>query len=140
MSAVEDPSSLFDEERRAEPADATFLASLPPHLQRVTARVPLTRESLPRRGKSMDDPQLSEATQHVWDAEKRTALCLADKYRALADLFEHDGGYEEVTELDDVDTLRAGLALRVTRSAAGWQLRDAYQAVHLFPQGGVIAS
>ncbi|WP_299299539.1 HNH endonuclease signature motif containing protein [uncultured Brachybacterium sp.] len=134
MSAVEDPSSLFDEERRAEPADATFLASLPPHLQRVTARVPLTRESLPRRGKSMDDPQLSEATQHVWDAEKRTALCLADKYRALADLFEHDGGYEEVTELDDVDTLRAGLALRVTRSAAGWQLRDAYQAVHLFPQ------
>ncbi|MGO1227689.1 MULTISPECIES: HNH endonuclease signature motif containing protein [unclassified Brachybacterium] len=134
MSAVENSSSLFDDEGRDESADAAFLASLPTHLRIVTARQALTRESLPRRGKSMDDPQLSEATQRVWDAEKRTALCLAEKYRALADLYEHDGGYEEVTELDEVETLRAGLALRVTRGAAGWQLRDAYQAVHLFPQ------
>ncbi|ATG53215.1 HNH endonuclease [Brachybacterium vulturis] len=82
----------------------------------------------------MDDPQLSAATQRVWDAEKQEARCLAEKHRALAELYEHDGEYEEVTEVDSVDATRAALALRVTTGAAGWYLRDAYQAVHLFPR------
>ncbi|QNN82232.1 hypothetical protein H3H54_14225 [Brachybacterium sp. Z12] len=70
----------------------------------------------------------------MWDAEKRTAAALAAQYRALAALHELDGSYEEAAELDDVDPLRAALALRVTKNAASWQLRDAHQAVHLFPR------
>ena len=115
-------------------AEATFLDSLPGRLRRVTARERLTRDCLPRRGESIDEPQLSAAAQRVWDAEKNTARCLAEQYRALAELHEHEGEYEEIAEFDEVGTLRAGLALRVTRSAASWQLRDAYQAVHLFPR------
>lgn len=115
-------------------AEATFLDSLPGRLRRVTARERLTRDCLPRRGESIDEPQLSAAAQRVWDAEKSTARCLAEQYRALAELHEHEGEYEEIAEFDEVGTLRAGLALRVTRSAASWQLRDAYQAVHLFPR------
>lgn len=122
-----------DETPDAEAAEA-FLESLPSHLRSVRARGPLTREDLPRRGGSLEDPQLSEATQRVWDAQKHEARALAEKYRSLAGLYEHDGDYEETTELDSVNTTRAALALRVTGSAAGWWLRDAYQAVHLFPQ------
>jgi len=129
--AMEAPEATAVAEEATEP---TFLESLPRHLRSVNARAVLTREDLPRRGDSLDDPQLSAATQRVWDAQKQEARGLAEKYRALADLYEHDGDYEEVTELDSVNTTRAALALRVTGSAAGWQLRDAYQAVHQFPQ------
>ena len=115
-------------------AAEAFLASLPPHLREVRARQELTRQDLPRRGGSVEDPQLSAATQRVWDAQVQEARALAEKHRALAELYQHDGEYEEVTELDSVDTTRAALALRITRSAAGWQLRDGYHAVHLFPR------
>src|SRR5699024_5049447 len=115
-------------------AAEVFLASLPRHLREVRARRELTRQDLPRRGGSVEEPQLSAATQRVWDAQVQEARALAEKYRALAELYQHDGEYEEVTELDSVDTTRAALALRVTGGAAGWQLRDGYQAVHLFPR------
>ncbi|WP_394217159.1 HNH endonuclease signature motif containing protein [Brachybacterium vulturis] len=134
MSAIEEQSSPFDEGGRDEAVEAAFLASLPPRLRNVSARQELTRSSLPLRGRSMDDPQLSAVTQRVWDAEKQEARCLAEKHRALAELYEHDGQYEETAEVEAVDAARAGLALRVTTGAAGWHLRDAYQAVHLFPR------
>ena len=134
MSAVEEQPSPFDEDGRGETAAAAFLASLPPRLRNISARQGLTRDALPRRGESMDDPQLSAATQRVWDAEKHEARCLAEKHRALADLYDHDGEYEEAPEVDSVSATRAGLALRVTSSAASWHLRDGYQAVHLFPR------
>ena len=121
------------EDRGDHEADEAFLASLPPHLRDVRARRELTREDLPRRGGSLEDPQLSAAAQRVWDARVSEGRCLARKHRALAELYAHDGDYEEVAELDSVDTTRAALALRVTGGAAGWQLRDAYHAVHLFP-------
>jgi hypothetical protein len=73
-------------------------------------------------------------TQRVWDAERALAQSLAARYRALAELHGREGEYEETCEVDEVDTLRAGLGLRVTRSTAGWQLRDAYQAVHMLPR------
>ena len=140
MSAVVAASPPFDgddEDRRdglEDMAAEAFLASLPPHLREVRARQELTRRDLPRRGGSVEEPQLSAATQRVWDAQVQEARALAEKHRALSELYQHDGEYEEVTELDSVDTTRAALALRITGSAAGWQLRDGYQAVHLFPR------
>lgn len=119
---------------REEAIEAAFLDSLPGRLRHVSAREPLTRDSLPRRGGSTEDPQLSTAAQRVWDAQRVAARALAEEYRSLAELYGHEGEYEEVVEFDEVDTLRAALALRVTRGAAGWRLRDAYQAVHLFPR------
>ena len=137
MSAVQRHGPLFgeDEVRRegARGAEA-FLGSLPRRLRVVRARGEMTRDSLPERCDSMDDPQLSAAAQRVWDAEKTTAAALAAQYRALADLHELDGAYEEAAEVDEVDPLRAALALRITKNAASWQLRDAHQAVHLFPR------
>lgn len=137
MSEVQKRGALFgdDEAPRENHSDAeVFLESLPRRLRVVRAREEMTRDSLPRRGNSTGDPQLSAAAQRVWDAEKRTAAALAAQYRALAALHELDGSYEEAAELDDVDPLRAALALRVTKNAASWQLRDAHQAVHLFPR------
>ena len=138
MSAVEERPTPFGDDGRddaaAAGAEEAFLESLPPRLREVRARRELTRDDLPRRGDSIDDPQLSAATQRVWDAERAEARCLAEKHRALADLYEHEGEYEEICEVDSVDAARAGLALRVTSGAATWQLRDAYQAVHLFPR------
>ena len=129
--------ALGDVPAAAEPAPApdepALLASLPQRLRRVRSTGARTRDALPARGGCADDPQLSAATQRVWDAERAVAQSLAAQYRALAALHEHEGEYEEVCETDEVDTLRAGLGLRVTRSAAGWQLRDAYQAVHMLP-------
>ena len=116
------------------PEGGAFLDSLPRRFRNVGSRGARTREALPERGGCADDPELSAATQRVWDAERNVALSLAAQYRALAELHEHEGEYEETCEMDEVDTLRAGLGLRVTRSSAGWQLRDAYQAVHLFPR------
>lgn len=133
MSAAQS-ARPFEEDDDEHEAELAFLDSLPGSLRGVSARRALTREDLPRRGGSMDDPRLSAATQRIWDAEKEMARCLAEKHRALADLYELDGDYEEITEVDSVDTARAALALRVTASAAGWQLRDAHQAVHLFPR------
>src|SRR5699024_1910803 len=67
-------------------AAEAFLASLPRHLREVRARRELTREDLPRRGGSVEEPQLSAATQRVWDAQVQEARALAEKYRALAEL------------------------------------------------------
>lgn len=116
------------------PEETALLAALPPRLRRVGSSGVRTRDALPARGGCADDPQLSAATQRVWDAERAVAQSLAAQYRALAALHEHEGEYEETCEMDEVDTLRAGLGLRVTRSSAGWQLRDAYQAVHMLPR------
>src|SRR5699024_12853602 len=85
-------------------------------------------------GASCAAARLTPGAHRVRAAAKSTARCLAEHSRALAELHEHEGEYEEIAEFDEVGTLRAGLALRVTRSAATWQLRDAYQAVHLFPR------
>lgn len=137
MNAVHKHGSLSEDDEARDPEQAAasaFLESLPQRLRVVRAREEITRDSLPRRGNSLEDPQLSAATQRVWDAEKRVAVALGEQYRALAELHQHDGQYEEAAELDDVDPLRAALALRVTRNAAVWQLRDAHQAVHLFPR------
>src|SRR5699024_8316238 len=79
-------------------AAEAFLASLPPHLREVRARQELTRRDLPRRGGSVEEPQLSAATQRVWDAQVQEARALAEKHRALSELYQHDGEYEEVTE------------------------------------------
>jgi hypothetical protein len=136
------PRDASEDDRGPDPAPPragdddleALLGTLPPRLRRVTARRALTRDSLPERGGCADDPQLSEAAQRVWDAERALALTLAAQYRALAELHEHEGEYEEVTAFDEVDTLRAALGLRVTRTAAAWQLRDAYQAVHHLPR------
>ncbi|WP_246956066.1 HNH endonuclease signature motif containing protein [Brachybacterium sp. Marseille-Q7125] len=108
------------------------LSSLPDRYRRVLARQEITRDSLVQRGSRGDDPQLSAAAQALWDAERAHGRSLAAKLRALAALHAMEGEYEELTEVAEVDTLRAALALRVTHGAAEWQLRDGYQAVHLF--------
>lgn len=117
-----------------DPVDDALIASLPARFRRVGARQARTRDALPDLGGCADDPALSEAAQRVWDAERATALALAAQYRALAALHEFEGEYEDACELDEVETLRAALGLRVTRSAASWRLRDAYQAVNHFPR------
>ncbi|MEJ6543327.1 HNH endonuclease [Brachybacterium paraconglomeratum] len=117
-----------------DPVDDALIASLPARFRRVGARQARTRAALPDLGGCADDPALSEAAQRVWDAERATALALAAQYRALAALHEFEGEYEDACELDEVETLRAALGLRVTRSAASWRLRDAYQAVNHFPR------
>src|SRR5699024_6324205 len=77
-------------------------ASRPRHLREVRGRRELARQDLPRRGGSIEERQLSAATQRVWDAQVQEARALAEKQRALAELYQHDGEYEEVTELDSV--------------------------------------
>ena len=99
MSAVVATSPPFDGDdgdRRdglEDMAAEAFLASLPPHLREVRARQELTRQDLPRRGGSIEEPQLSAATQRVWDAQVQEARALAEKHRALAELYQHDGEY-----------------------------------------------
>src|SRR5699024_2703917 len=134
MSAVVATSPPFDGDEPDRMAAEAFLASLPPHLREVRARQELTPRDLWRRGGTMQEPQLSAATPCAWGAQVQEPRAMDVKHRALAELYQHDGEYEEVTELDSVDTTRAALALRITGSAAGWQLRDGYQAVHLFPR------
>ncbi|AXK46156.1 HNH endonuclease signature motif containing protein [Brachybacterium saurashtrense] len=130
----EEPSKWAGESPDERPDEAALLAALPERLRHVRAQRELTRDALLCRGRSEEDPQLSTAVQRVWDAQWAAGRHLAEEYRALAELHAHEGEYEEVAEMDEVDTLRAALALRVTRSAASWRLRDAYQAVHLFPR------
>ena len=115
--------------------DLALLASLPQRLRIVEARSPLTRDSFPSRAQCADEPELSAAAQRVWDAEKGSARALAERYRAVAELYtvempdDPQGGLA-----DDLDTLRAALALRVTHGVADWELRSAHHAVHHFPR------
>ncbi|GAA1487465.1 HNH endonuclease signature motif containing protein [Brachybacterium sacelli] len=127
-SEGDDPQEDFD------PSDLAFLASLPRRLRQVTARTPLTREGLPDRGESSEDPRLSAAAQLVWDAEKDSARALASRYRAVAALHDCEADGEEPADEDDLDTRRAALALRVTDGVAAWELRSAHQAVDQFPR------
>lgn len=130
-----EPMSLMDD-------DAGFLASLPRRLREVNARRPVTRDVLPELGDSAQEPALSSATQQVWDAEKKVASALAERYRALAALHIHDSFDDGPASDEDsdsrleaeVDGTRAAIALRVTYGAATWQLRDAHKAVHTFPR------
>lgn len=130
-----DPAALTED-------DTTFLASLPRRLREVNARRSVSRDSLPELGDSAQEPALSAATQQVWDAEKKVASALAERYRALAGLHIHDaiddgpvGDEDPDSRLEaEVDGTRAAIALRVTYGAATWQLRDAHKAVHSLPR------
>ncbi|MGP9681041.1 MULTISPECIES: HNH endonuclease signature motif containing protein [unclassified Brachybacterium] len=119
-----------DEDRQA--ADRAFLESLPRRLQIVDARSPLTRDGLPDRTDCGKDPELGAAAQQVWDAEKASARALAGRYRALAELFDHER--EDDEDEDDVTTARAAIALRVTHGVARWELRSAHRAAHHLPR------
>ena len=115
---------------------AEFLASLPIRLRIVHARRARTREGLPARAGCGDDPVLGELAQAVWDADADSARALAARYRALAALFDRedsaDHGEDHVD--DDIVTIRAAAALRVTHGAARWQLRHAHRAVEQLPR------
>jgi hypothetical protein len=135
MSAVTclPPAEGDDEEEHEE---AVLLASLPPRLRNVAARTPLTRDTLPARTGCGDDPELGPLAQAVWDAEKDSARALAGRYRALAALFDREGSADHGDGHvdDDIDTLRAAAALRITRGAARWELRTAHRAVDQLPR------
>src|SRR5690606_24090479 len=75
-------SDLPEDRDRERDAEEALLASLPYRLRDVVARSPRTRDSLPSRGGCADDPQLSDATQRVWDAEHAVAQAQAAQYRA----------------------------------------------------------
>src|SRR5690606_1843194 len=74
--------------------------------------------------------RLGEAAQRVWDAETASARALAARLRALAALIESEGG----DCADDVDTLRAAMALRVTHGVAHRELLAAHRAVDQLPR------
>ncbi len=138
MSAVACSSPAGDGDRDdadLSAADLAFLASLPQRLRVVRARSPLTRDDVPSRGQCDDAPELGAAAQRVWDAERSSARALAERYRALAELhaMETAGDPQEALS-EDLDTLRAALALRVTHGVADWELRCAHRAVHDFPR------
>ncbi|WP_193103957.1 HNH endonuclease signature motif containing protein [Brachybacterium sp. FME24] len=136
MSAVTCGSSAEsgDEGRGVDPSVLAFLDSLPRRLRQVNARKPLTRAALPVRGESTGDPVLSAAAQRAWDAEKNSALALAERYRAVAALYSCEVDGEVPEDEDDLDTVRTALALRVTHGVANWELRTAHQAVDQFPR------
>lgn len=137
MSAVTSQSAASDDDENPGegPSEREFLASLPRRLRIVNARSSLSRDALPARVECGDDPELGSIAQAVWDAEKGSARALASRYRALAALFAQEGSSDhgEGTAADDVDTLRAACALRVTHGAARWELRNAHRAVEQHP-------
>lgn len=118
-----DPTAL-------DPSALAFLDSLPSRLRLVRARAPRTREDLPARSGCEEDTVLGEAAQRVWDAETASARALAARLRALSALIESEGG----ESADDVDTLRAAMALRVTNGAAHRELLAAHRAVDQLPR------
>lgn len=138
MSAVASGSTPDGGERDdadLSAADLAFLASLPQRLRVVKARSPLTRDAVPTRGQCADAPELGAAAQRVWDAEASSARALAERYRALAELIALEtAGDPQDALADDLDTLRAALALRVTHGVADWELRCAHRAVHDLPR------
>lgn len=136
MSAVvSTPSADGDDELGDfDASDLAFLASLPQRLRQVDTHKPLTREDLPTRGRSKENPRLSDATQLAWDAEKSSARALASRYRAVAALYTCEADGDEQCDEEDLDTIRTALALRVTDGAARWELRTARQAVDQFPR------
>ena len=113
-----------------DPAAHAFLDSLPSRLRVVRARAARTREDLPARSGCEEDTVLGEAAQRVWDAETASARALAARLRALAALIESEGG----DCADDVDTLRAAMALRVTHGVAHRELLAAHRAVDQLPR------
>ena len=113
-----------------DPAAHAFLDSLPSHLRVVRARAARRREDLPARSGCEEDTVLGEAAQLVWDAETASARALAARLRALAALIESEGG----DCADDVDTLRAAMALRVTNGVAHRELLAAHRAVDQLPR------
>lgn len=113
-----------------ESAALAFLDSIPSRLRVVRARAARTREDLPARSGCEEDMRLGEAAQRVWDAETASARALAARLRALASLIESEGG----NCADDVDTLRAAMALRVTHGVAHRELLAAHRAVDQLPR------
>ena len=105
--------------------DPAALAFLPSHLRVVRARAARRREDLPARSGCEEDTVLGEAAQLVWDAETASARALAARLRALAALIESEG--EDCA--DDVDTLRAAMALRVTHGVAHRELLAAHREI-----------
>lgn len=124
------PASKHPASERTAP-EQSFLESLPRRLRIVDARSPLTRVGLPDRTDCGKDPELGAAAQRVWDAERASARALAGRYRALAELFDCEMENDDLEE--DVPTVRAAIALRVTHGVARWELRSAHRATQHLP-------
>ncbi|GAB2532154.1 HNH endonuclease signature motif containing protein [Brachybacterium huguangmaarense] len=98
-------------------------------------RVPVTRDALPERAGSLDDPLLSLEHQVLWDENVADARRLAARMAHLAPFWRgRDApGAEGVEDVEDAD-LRIALALRVTEFVAHRMIRDAHIATRHLPR------
>lgn len=101
---------------------------------RVTARTPLTRESLPERAEVQHSPRLSAALQRLWDDAARESREAAARHRALAALWTEPVEDSDAEDPADLVELQVACALRTTRGRARGLVEDAHRAVEMMPR------
>ncbi|PWH07676.1 HNH endonuclease [Brachybacterium endophyticum] len=98
-------------------------------------RVPLSRENAPRRACGPDaEIELNAQLQGIWDLTVEESKASATRMRALAPLWADRDHASAPVHAGEVEDAEAAVVLRCTISAAYAQVRDAHEALTLFPR------
>lgn len=94
---------------------------------------PLSRENLGERTFAAEGPDLSEDLRGIWDLAVQESQLAAALMRRLAPLWADRDVDGAPPHEGDVEDAQAAVALRTTTSVSYGQIRDAYEALTVFP-------
>ncbi|UQN29573.1 HNH endonuclease signature motif containing protein [Brachybacterium kimchii] len=81
----------------------------------------------------MEGPDLSEELEGIWDLAVRESQLAAELMRRLAPLWVGRDAVGALAHEGDVEDAQAAVALRTTTTVSYGQIRDAHEALTLFP-------
>jgi hypothetical protein len=96
-------------------------------------RIPLAREEIAARAFTEDDPELTEDLQNIWDLSVAESKAAAVRMRALAPLWADRDAPGAPPHAGDAEDAEAAISLRCTIASAYGQIRDAHEALTIFP-------
>jgi hypothetical protein len=94
----------------------------------------LSRESLAERTFAVEGPDLSEELRGIWDLAVRESQLAAALMRRLAPLWVDRDAEDAPAHEGDVEDVQAAVALRTTTTVSYGRIRDAHEALTLFPR------
>jgi hypothetical protein len=94
----------------------------------------LSRESLGERTFAVEGPDLSEELRGIWGLAVQESQLAAALMRRLAPLWVDRDAEDAPAHEGDVEDVQAAVALRTTTTVSYGRIRDAHEALTLFPR------
>ncbi|PWH07620.1 HNH endonuclease [Brachybacterium endophyticum] len=96
-------------------------------------RTPISRDAVGPRALTEEDPELTEELQALWDLGVEESRAAVVQMRALAPLWADRDAPNAEPHTGDAEDAEVAISLRCTIAGAYGRIRDAHEAVTIFP-------